>query len=117
MEPKCIIFDEPTSMLDPKGKREVLKLIEDLNKNGITIILITQDMEEVLLSKRVVALLDGDIRFDGPPEELFSNFGLLERLSLALTKTGELVHMLYNEGISIPKNLMKREELIDFLCR
>lgn len=117
MEPRGIIFDEPTSMLDPKGKKEVLDLIINLNRKGVTIVLITQDMEEVLLSNRIIALLKGEIKFDGSPERLFSNFELLEKLSLAFTKTGELVHMLYNEGVPIPKNIIRRKEFIDFLCR
>ncbi len=118
MEPECIIFDEPTSMLDPKGRKEVLSLIEELNREkGITVILITQDMEEVLLSQRVIALLDGEVKFDGRPQELFSDLELLDKLSLSLTKTGELVYRLRQEGIPIPKNIIKKEEFIEFLCR
>ncbi len=117
MEPNCIVLDEPTSMLDPKGRREVLRLIKKLNKDkGLTVILITQDMEEVLLSKRTIALFDGKIEFDGTSLALFSNPALLDRLSLSLTKIGEIVQILRREGFSIPENIITRRDLINFLC-
>ncbi len=118
MEPEYIILDEPTSMLDPKGKREVLNLIKKLNKeNKITIILITQDMEEVLLTDRSIALLDGTIEFDGDSKDLLSDFDKLNKLSLSPTKIGFLVHLLRRDGLKIPNKIFKREELVECLCR
>ncbi len=118
MEPECIVFDEPTSMLDPRGRKEVRLLIRELNeKKGITILLITQDMEEVLLSRRVIALLNGEIVFDGYPQDLFSDPIFLDKLSLSLTRTGELVHKLRKDGVKIPQNIMKREEFVEYLCK
>ncbi len=118
MEPDCIVFDEPTSMLDPKGRKEVLELVKKLNKDkGITVIFITQDMEEVLLSERVIALLDGEIKFDDASPLLFSDVSLLDKLSLSLTRIGEIVQALKKEGFSIPENIIRRKDLINFLCR
>ncbi|HID16632.1 MAG TPA: ATP-binding cassette domain-containing protein, partial [Candidatus Atribacteria bacterium] len=118
MHPECIILDEPTSMLDPKGKREVLDLLVKLNtKFGITIIFITQDMEEVLLSRRTIGILDGRIIFNGTPREIFNDLEILDLLSLSLTKVGEIVYYLRQQGINIPYHILKREELVEFLCK
>ena len=118
MEPECIVMDEPTSMLDPEGKKEVLTIINRLNKDlGITVILITQDMDEILQTEKTVALNQGKIYLKGFSRSIFEDFNKLEKISLGLTKIGELVYELSKEGISFPSHILGEDDLVNYLCK
>ena len=103
MEPKTIVLDEPTAMLDPKGRREVMDTILQLNRQkGITVILITHHMDEAAMAQRVVVMADGSIAADGTPQEVFSQVELLRSIGLASPDTVELCHGLNQKGFSLP---------------
>ena len=103
MEPKCIVLDEPTAMLDPRGRREVMDTILRLNQEkGITIILITHHMDEAAQAQRVVVMSEGKIAADGTPEEVFSKVELLHEISLAAPDTVELCWELNKLGYALP---------------
>lgn len=117
MKPECIIFDEPTAMLDPKGRKEVMKIIEDLNREHITCILITHFMEEAAHADRVIIMEDGVVKLDGPPGEIFAGREELRRLSLDVPMAVELSHRLRERGMDIPMEVINEKELIEALCR
>ncbi len=103
MEPKCIVLDEPTAMLDPKGRREVMDTIKRLNADkDITVVLITHHMDEAAQADRVVVLHKGQVAADGSPEEVFSQVAFLHSLGLAAPETVELCHALNQEGFALP---------------
>lgn len=103
MEPQCIILDEPTAMLDPKGRKEVMETVRKLNaEKGITVVLITHHMDEAAQAQRVVVLHKGDVAADGTPEEVFSQVQLLHSIGLAAPETVELCHALNEEGFRLP---------------
>ena len=103
MEPQCIILDEPTAMLDPKGRKEVMETVRKLNADkGITVVLITHHMDEAAQAQRVVVLHKGDVAADGTPEEVFSQVQLLHSIGLAAPETVELCHALNEEGFRLP---------------
>ena len=111
MEPKCIILDEPTAMLDPRGRREVVETIGRLNKEkGITVVLITHHMDEAAKADRVVVLHKGKVTADGRPEEVFSQVELLHNLGLAAPDTVELCDALNRNGFSLPLDRLDIEE-------
>ncbi len=111
MEPKCIVLDEPTAMLDPKGCREVMETIERLNREkGITVVLITHHMNEAAQAQRVVVLHKGKVALDGSPREVFSHVDKLHELGLAAPETVELCHSLNEHGFSIPVSQLNAEE-------
>ena len=111
MEPKCIVLDEPTAMLDPKGRREVMETITALNRDkGITVILITHHMDEAAMAQRVVVLHDGKVAADGTPREVFSQVELLHSIRLAAPETVELCHELNQNGFSLPLDRLTAEE-------
>ncbi|HKL94607.1 MAG TPA: energy-coupling factor transporter ATPase [Clostridia bacterium] len=116
MRPKILILDEATSMLDPKGRGEVLEVAQKLNNEGITIILITHNMEEVALSKRAMVLDYGKLAFDGTPRELFKDKDLIERSGLMLPPVAKLSSMLQKSGITLPDGILFAEELVEELC-
>ncbi len=110
MEPKCIVLDEPTAMLDPRGRREVMDTILRLNRGkGITIILITHHMDEAAKAQRVVVLSKGKIAADGTPGEVFSQVELLHSLGLAAPDTVELCWELNKLGFELPLNSLDTE--------
>ena len=110
MEPKCIVLDEPTAMLDPKGRREVLDTILRLNKEkGITVILITHHMDEAAKADRVVVLHDGKVVTDGTPAEVFSQVELLHSVRLSSPDTVELAYALNQCGFSVPLDRLDAE--------
>ncbi len=110
MEPQCIVLDEPTAMLDPKGRREVMDTIGQLNREkGITVVLITHHMDEAAQAERVVVLHKGQIRADGTPQEVFSQVELLHELELAAPETVELCNELNKDGCELPLNLLDTE--------
>ncbi len=105
MEPQCIVLDEPTAMLDPKGRKEVIQTIKKLNQDkGITVVLITHHMDEAAQAGRVVVLDKGQVAADGAPEEVFSQVALLHDLGLAAPETIELCYALNEEGFGLPLN-------------
>ena len=111
MEPKCIVLDEPTAMLDPRGRREVMETIAQLNaRKGITIVLITHHMEEAAQAERVVVLHKGSVAADGTPEEVFAQVELLHSIGLAAPDTVELCHELNQCGFSLPLNALNIED-------
>ncbi len=111
MEPRCIVLDEPTAMLDPRGRREVVETIGQLNREKkITVILITHHMEEAAKADRVVVLHKGRIAADGTPKEVFSQVELLHGLGLAAPETVELCHALNAEGFDLPLDALEPKE-------
>lgn len=118
MEPKCIILDEPTAMLDPNGRREVLRAVHQLNeKKGVTIILITHYMEEVVGAHRVYVMDQGKVVMEGTPREIFSQVERLRELRLDVPQVTLLAHELKEAGLNIPAGILTRQELVDALCR
>ncbi len=110
MEPRCIVLDEPTAMLDPRGRREVMETVRKLNREkGITVILITHHMDEAAQAGRVVVLHKGVIKADGTPKEVFSQVELLHELGLAAPETVELCYELNKEGYDLPLDLLDTE--------
>lgn len=118
MEPSCIVFDEPTAMLDPNGRKEVIKVAKELNKEkNITIILITHYMEEVVESDYVYVMDKGHVVMRGTPKEIFSEEEDLNKYRLSLPQITELARELREEGMNIPKGILTKEELILSLKR
>ena len=118
MEPGCIVLDEPTAMLDPRGRREVMDTIETLNKEkGITVILITHHMDEAARAQRVVVLHEGDIAADGTPQQVFSQVELLHRIGLAAPETVELCYELNQLGADLPLDRLSPEECAQTLLQ
>ncbi len=114
MKPECIVLDEPTAMLDPKGRREIINTVERLNReDGITVVLITHFMEEAENADRVIVMSDGVILADSTPKEVFSNVGLLKSVGLDVPQTTELLYGLKNEGIDINTDVISVEEAAD----
>ena len=110
MEPKCIVLDEPTAMLDPKGRREVMETIARLNREkGITVVLITHHMDEAAKADRVVVIHRGVIRADGKPKDVFSDIEYMHELGLAAPETVELCHELNKLGFGLPLDLLETE--------
>ena len=111
MEPKCIVLDEPTAMLDPKGRREVMETIIRLNREkGITVVLITHHMDEAAQAQRVVVLSKGAVMADGTPREVFSQVELLHSIRLAAPETVELCWELNKHGFDLPLERLNAEE-------
>ena len=111
MEPKCIVLDEPTAMLDPKGRREVMDTVLKLNREkGITVVLITHHMDEAAMAQRVVVLHKGKVTLDGSPEAVFSQVELLHNIGLAAPDTIELCYELNKLGFSLPLDRLNAEE-------
>ena len=111
MEPKCIVLDEPTAMLDPKGRREVMDTIIRLNREkGITVVLITHHMDEAAQAQRVVVLHKGKVAADGKPETVFSQVELLHNIGLAAPDTVELCYELNKLGFSLPLDRLNAED-------
>ncbi len=111
MEPKCIVLDEPTAMLDPRGRREVIETVGRLNKEkGITVVLITHHMDEAAKADRVVVLHKGKVAADGTPKEVFSQVGLLHDIGLAAPDSVELCWEMNKQGTELPLNKLDPEE-------
>jgi len=115
--PACILFDEPTSMLDPPGRRRVLETIQRLNvEESLTVVLITQSMDEAVAAGRVLVMHAGRIVMDGPPEEIFGEGKQLRALGLDLPPAAEIAHRLREQGIKLPTGLLTVETLARALC-
>lgn len=118
MEPKCIVLDEPTAMLDPNGRREVLDAVERLNREkGVTVILITHYMEEVIRADRVYVMDRGKIVMQGSPREIFSRVDTLKSYRLDVPQITLLAYELRKSGLEIPEGILTRQELVDALCQ
>lgn len=118
MKPECIIFDEPTAMLDPSGRKEVMDIIKKLNKEEhITIVLITHFMEEAVEADRVIVMEDGKSVLQGTPREIFSNVEEIKRLGLDVPEMTELAYELRKSGINIKGDILTIEEMVDTLCQ
>lgn len=117
MHPECIVFDEPTAMLDPRGRREVLEIIRDLNSRGMTVVLITHFMEEAAKADQVIVLDGGRIRLKGIPKEIYRRRDELEELGLGVPAAVELAHELRKRGIEVPEDITEEEDLVEHLCR
>ncbi|WZL77469.1 energy-coupling factor transporter ATPase [Eubacteriales bacterium mix99] len=118
MHPEIIILDEPTAMLDPSGRREVMDTIHRLNKeDGITIVHITHYMEEAIHADRVIVMDNGRIVLDGTPREIFRQVETLKNIGLDVPQVVELCHELRREGFDIEGDPMSLEEMVDALCR
>lgn len=111
MEPEYIVLDEPTSLLDPKGRGDVIRLITRLNKKGITIILITHRMEEAMLGDKIFVLNNGEIAMEGEPEEIFTKVEFLRDIGLSVPPLTYLSYLLKNEGIPIEVKLWNLKDL------
>ena len=117
MRPQCLILDEPTAMLDPRGRREVLETVHRLNKEeGITVIYITHFMEEAVAATRVIILEEGTMVLDAGPGEIFQQADKLRSMGLNVPPVAELVQELRLAGVDVPPNVMTVDELVERLC-
>lgn len=117
MEPECIVFDEPTAMLDPRGRREVMNVIHRLNEKGITALLITHFMEEAAQADKVIVLDQGEVKMIGTPLEIFRRAEELKALSLGVPPAVDLADRLRQRGIEVPQDLLEVEDIVRYLCQ
>jgi len=118
MMPKCIVFDEPTAMLDPFGRKEVIRAIKEINKKyGITIILITHNMEEAVEADRIVVMDSGKIVMNGKPKEIFRNVAVMKKIGLDVPQVTELAYELKQSGINIASDILTINEMVNALCQ
>lgn len=117
MKPQCIILDEPTAMLDPRGRDEVMAIMKKLHQEGITILLITHFMEEAAQADRVIIMDQGRICMDGTPVEIFARSREIRELSLDVPLPVELAEGLRDNGIPVPRSIITTEEMVDYLCQ
>ena len=117
MKPDCIIFDEPTAMLDPQGRNDVMKIIKELSKEGITIVLITHFMEEAAEADRVIIMNEGKILLDGRPSVVFKQEETLKNANMELPMAVDMAKRLRRRGIEVPDFVTTEEELVDFICQ
>ncbi|MBC5707498.1 energy-coupling factor transporter ATPase [Hungatella hominis] len=116
MRPQCIVLDEPTAMLDPNGRREVVKTVHELNRQeGITVVLITHYMEEVIHADRVIVMDDGRVVMDGTPRQIFSRVEELKSYRLDVPQVTELAYELQKNGVDLPDGILTLEELMKYL--
>ena len=117
MHPKCIVLDEPTAMLDPKGRKEVIRAVRGLNQvEGVTVILITHYMEEIIHADRVFVMDKGSIAMEGTPKEIFSQVERLKELRLDVPQVTLLAYELKKKGLALPDGILTAEELADALA-
>ena len=117
MKPKCIIFDEPTAMLDPKGRSEIMSIIDELHAEGITVILITHFMDEAVRADRVIIMHEGHILLDGTPQEVFEQEELIRSVNLDVPLMVEMGAKLRKAGIDVPKDIITEEKMVEFICQ
>lgn len=118
MEPGCIVMDEPTAMLDPNGRKEVLRTVQELRKRkNVTVILITHYMDEVIDADMVYVMDSGHIVMQGTPREIFSHVEELKKYHLDVPQVTMLAEELRKRGMNIPKGILRREELVEAICR
>lgn len=117
MQSHCIVLDEPTAMLDPIGRSEVMDTIRQLNAEGITVIIITHFMEEAVQAGRVVVVNHGEVQMDGTPRDVFKHVEELKNMGLDVPAAAEIAYKLRQKGIPLPDDIITKEELGDALCR
>ena len=118
MEPKCIVLDEPTAMLDPNGRKEVLDAVEALNqKKGVTVIWITHYMEEVVRADKIYVMDQGKVVMQGKPREIFSQVEKLKSYRLDVPQVTLLAYELRQAGLAVPEGILTRQELVEALCQ
>lgn len=118
MQPMCIVLDEPTSMLDSKGRKEVLEAVTALNRDmNITVVYVTHDMSEALWGTRLVAVAGGEIAFSGAPEEFFASGDVIKMARLEAPPVIQLVNELRARGLHLPTGIKSAEELVNALCQ
>lgn len=118
MKPDCIVLDEPTAMLDPVGRADVMSTITSLNRDeGITIILITHNMEEAAVAERVLVMDGGKVVLDGSPRDVFTHVEELYALGLGIPQAARCAAILRESGLDLPQNILSAEELVDAICR
>lgn len=118
IDPQCIIFDEPTAMLDPSGRRDVLENIKDLNKNhGMTVVLITHYMDEAAQADRIIVMDGGSIKMEGTPREIFPQVEHMKRIGLDVPQVTELAYELKKSGININEKILNVDEMVNELCQ
>ena len=117
MHPKCIVLDEPTAMLDPNGRKEVIRAVRGLNQvEGVTVILITHYMEEIIHADKVFVMDKGKIAMEGTPKQIFSQVEKLKELRLDVPQVTLLAHELQKRGIAMPNGILTIEEFADCLA-
>lgn len=118
MRPKCIVLDEPTAMLDPNGRKEVLEAVRELNRQeNVTVILITHYMEEVVHADKVYVMDSGEVVMQGTPKEIFSQVDTLKKYRLDVPQVTLLAHELRRAEVDIPEGILTTEELVSVLCQ
>lgn len=118
MKPQCIVLDEPTAMLDPVGRRDVMETIERLNREeGITMILITHYMDEAVRADKVFVIDDGDLVMHGTPKEIFSQVETLQKYGLDVPQVTEVAYLLRKEGVDLPADILTIEEMVGAICQ
>ena len=118
MEPKCIVLDEPTAMLDPVGRKEVLKTVQKLRKKkNVTVILITHYMEEVIDADKIYVMDHGHVVMEGTPREIFAQVDRLKEYRLDVPQVTILADKLRKKGLDIPEGILRKEELVEAVCR
>ena len=117
MEPESIIFDEPTAMLDPRGRREVLEVIRRLNAKDITVLLITHFMSEAAQADKIIVMSDGEVKMEGTPDEIFLRTQQLKELSLGVPPAVDLAVKLRERGVDVPEGILDIDEMVKYLCR
>ena len=118
MRPKCIVLDEPTAMLDPSGRNEVMKTIKEVNKKfGITIILITHYMDEAAQADRIIVMDKGEKVMEGVPREIFSQVEKIKSIGLDVPQVTELAYELQKEGVDISTEILNIDEMVNALCQ
>ena len=118
MKPECIVLDEPTAMLDPNGRKEVIEAVEQLRKEkNVTVILITHYMEEVIDADQVFVMDEGHVVMHGTPKEIFSRVDELKKYRMDVPQVTMLADALIQKGVPLPKGILRREELVDALCQ
>lgn len=118
IRPQCIIFDEPTAMLDPSGRKEVMKTIKDLNKNhGITVILITHYMDEAAQADRILVMDDGHVMMEGTPRDIFPQVEHMKKIGLDVPQVTELAYELKKAGLDLNEKILNVDEMVNELCQ
>lgn len=117
MQSHCIVLDEPTAMLDPIGRSEVMDTIHQLNAEGFTVIIITHFMEEAVQAGRVVVVNHGEVKMDGTPRDVFKHVEELKQMGLDVPAAAEIAYKLRKKGIPLPDDIITKEELGDALCQ
>ena len=118
MRPQCIILDEPTAMLDPNGRKEVIRTLRELNRvEKITVLLITHYMEEVIDADKIYVMDHGRVVMEGTPKEVFSQVDELKKYRLDVPQVTILADELKKQGLDIPSGILRKEELVEALCQ